>query len=579
MKSKHQILYTFLNYLKPFQGRLITIFMLVTLMSFGTLASPYILKVIIDEIFPSKNFPALLGILALLVGINVIRIGVQILSDYLHDWVSGRIILDIRKDLFSHILRLPMEFFSDNKKGDVIQRLGHEVDMIERAMTSSAVRFSHNVLTILGLAIALSWLNFQLFVISITVLPFIYWSIKYFQPRIQKAAEKLRAKEGDFTAFMLDRLENIELVKSLNRQSHEVQNLEDKGRSIINASLKETILGSSNGGVTTFLISLTPIIIFSWGGNNVMQEAMTVGALIAFLQYLNRLFTPIRDLMRLYLELIQTKASMKRVFEYLELPVSDTFISEDKPFKFKDSILFNDVSFSYNGTAVIQNLNLKFDKGEKYVIVGKSGSGKSTIVRLLCQYFRPTSGKVLIDEFDTCQIEASRARMTIGYVSQNYQFFNESITSNILYGDLKATQFESQEFARVVGIYEDIMKLPEGFKTNMGDQGMKLSGGQKQLIAIARLLLSNKQILILDEATAALDSIKEEKLWIEILNRCQDKTIIAISHRLSTIRKFDKIICLKDGNIVETGNHHELLSRRSYYYELVKGQLVTESTI
>ena len=574
MKKNRNILLTFLQYLKPYTGRLMIILGLITLASAGTLASPYILKVIIDDIFPSKDFQGLINILIVLVSINIMRIGVQILSDYLHDWVSGRIIMDIRSDLFSHILRLPTQFFGETKKGDIIQRLGHEVDMIEQAMTGSAIRFVYNVLTILGLGVALSWLNFELFLISITVMPFIYFNIRYFEPRIRNAAEKLRSKEGDFTAFMLERLENIELLKGLNKQPEEVEELKDKSRSIIKSSLKETILGSANGGVTTFLISLTPIIIFGWSGKSVMNDTMTVGALIAFLQYLNRLFGPFRDLMRLYLELIQTKASMKRVFEYLELATDENEVIREDKASFDYEITFRDISFSHNDKPLINHLNLTLKKGNKYALVGKSGSGKSSLIKMLCHFNKPVTGQILLDNKDLASWEIPAARALFGHLGQNHQFYNDSILNNLRYGNKEANLSAIYKVTKITGVYPDIIKLPAGFETNMGDQGLKLSGGQKQLIATSRLLLTDKEVLIFDEATSALDSHKDELLWNQLLETYSQKTIIAISHRLSTIKKFDTIICLHEGKIVETGTHDQLISNQSYYFELVKDQLV-----
>ena len=571
---KDQIILTFLRYLKPYTWKLVLTLGLISLASFGTLASPYILKVIIDDLFPAGDYEGLLNILGVLIIVNVLRILIEIISDYLRDWIGGRVILDIRKDLFSHVLRLPMSFFNTTQKGDIIQRLGHEVDIIERALTSSAIRFVYNVLTILGLGVALSMLNFKLFLLSITVIPVIYLTIRFFQVRIQKAAEVLREKEGSFIAFMLERLENIELVKGLNRQSYEVNNLTKRSYTIIGFSLKETLLASGNAGIITFLISLAPIIVFSWGGKGVMTGAMSVGALVAFLQYLNRLFSPFRDLMRLYVELVQAKSYMKRVFSYFSLPTVEPVKAMSGPLDLKEHILFNKVNFSYNGESLIRDFDFRFEKGKNYVLVGKSGAGKSTLMKLLGRYYTPTRGSIYLDEADIESMDSFQIRSTLYYTGQNHQFFNHSIVENIKYGNLDSSEKQAKEASKLVGIDGDIMKLPHGYYTPMGDQGVRLSGGQKQLIAIARSLLTDRQVLIFDEATAALDSLKEEKLWKAILNNYQEKTILAISHRLSTILKFDTILCLHDGKVVEWGSHDHLISNKNYYYELMKDQLV-----
>jgi ABC-type multidrug transport system fused ATPase/permease subunit len=542
------------------------------LVSGGTLISPYILKVIIDEIIPAKAFNYLIHILLILVGINILRILLEFYSNYLYAWVSNHIMLDIRLELFNRILHFPFTFLDKNKTGDITHRLNDEVDAVQGMLTGSLVRFIRNILTLIGLTIALCLLNYKLFIVSIVVIPFALLNAKYFQPKIHNLIKKSREKDADILGFFVEKLNNIKLIKSYNRYYYENERLNLKGNELISINLKTSILTSGTQSITTFLISLSPLIIFARGGQNVILGTMTIGSLIAFIQYLNRIFNPVNDFMYLYWDLVRTSVSMKRIFEFLELP-TEPMDSEFKSVALNNTITFKDVEFKYDEENVLKNFQLELKQGMLYAIVGASGCGKSTIVNLLCRFYNIGKGTITFGDKNIEDIDPHELRKHICIISQDNQLSHESIFENIKYGKPECTKQEIEKVIKLVGLDDFVKILNNGADSIIGNEGTKISGGQKQRIAIARALLKDADLIVLDEATSALDSESENNILNNVLNRYKGKTIILISHRLSAIKNVDEIICLDSGRVVEKGNHNNLVNQKGIYWELFRQQI------
>jgi ABC-type multidrug transport system fused ATPase/permease subunit len=590
MKSK-KILISFLKYLRPYLIKETIIFIFMILISISSLAFPLIMKIVIDDVFPNKDFDLLIKMIFILFSINIFGIFISFWSDYLYNWVSNHVMLDMRKNLFLHLVHLPMSFFDKNKTGDIVHRINNEVNVIQSVVTASALRFIHSSLSVIGLTVALCWLNWRLFLFSIVVIPFMFLNVKFFHPKIRRITEYARKKNSDILNYFVERFENIKLIQSYNRQKYENSKLTEKINQLIGINLKNVILSSSTRNISGLLMSLTPIIIFGWGGRQVMAGAMTLGALIAFLQYLSRLFDPLRDLMSLYVDLLRASVSMKRVFEFLEIPTQNNDISRIKQFSFAKKIVFNDVSFGYNGQSVLDNFNFELEKGKKVAIVGTSGCGKSTVINLLSGFYNTNNGAILVDDVNINEIDLFELRQRIGLVTQDNQLFHDTICDNIRYGNFESTNPEIEQSAKIVDISNDLLTYSnDNCNTNdsacngcsstcnsgtseIGDKGVKLSGGQKQRIAIARAILKKAEILILDEATSALDSESEKKIIDHLKRLYQNKTMIVISHRLSTIKDLDDIICMSRGRIVEKGTHKELIKKKGHYWRLFHEQM------
>ncbi len=564
----------FSRYLKPYLSKELCLLLLMILANVGSLASPYILKIIIDDVFPTKNFNLLVTILLVWFGINMVRLVVSFLSDYLFVWISNQIVKDIRIDLFNHLIRLPMNYFDKNKTGDIIHRVNNEVNTIQSILTSSVVRLINNIIIIIGLIVVLSLLNFKLFLLFLFVIPFVFINTIYFQPKIHKNIKESREKDADILSYLVERFENIKLIKSYNRYDYENSKLNLKISQLIDNYLRNIILSSTTRHLSLFLISFTPILIYFMGGKQVFAGSMTIGALVAFVQYLTRLFEPLRDLIGLYWDAVRATVSMQRIFELFELPIqkNDNKVITDFSLKHKD-IIFQDVNFYYDGNIVLDSISMKFEAGKKYAIVGSSGCGKSTIVSLLCNFYQPLQGSILIGDNELSNFEIHELRRKIALVTQDNQLFHDTIWDNIKYGKLDCTANEIEDVALLTGVNNVVNKVKDGYSSIIGDRGAKLSGGQKQRIAIARAILKKADIIILDEATSALDAESERLIVENLCKLYDDKLMIFINHRLNNVKDVDVIMFIYKGKVVEIGNHETLINNRKYYYNMYREQI------
>ena len=573
-KQRH-VFYHFLKFLKPYWVHQSIVFVLMILGTVSSLAFPYIMKIVIDDVFPNKDYELLIFILLLLLGITVGNIIISFCSNYLFVWINNRMMLDIRSHLFDHLIQLPLNFYDRNKSGDVVYRMSNEVDRIQSFITSSALSLVHSLLTLMGLTVALCWLNWQLFLASIIVIPFLVLNIRYFQPKIKNITERGRKKGSEVMSYLIERFESVQLIQVYNAYNYENNRLWAQLNGLLDINMQNVTCSGAMRSISRFLTSLTPAIILGWGGHKVMLGVMSLGALVAFLQYLSRLFSPFRNLNRLYIDLIRVSVSMKRVFEFLEIDVQKkTDESATSPFSFKKEIAFANLNFGYNGQPVLQDFSLRLEKGKKYALVGTSGCGKSSLVNLLCRFYELDTGVITIDHTPITNIKLYDLREHIGLVTQENQVFHDTIWDNIRYSKPECTPAEINRVIRLIGLDGFIEKAEDGALTLIGDRGNTLSAGQRQRIAIARAILKDSDILILDEATSALDSESEGEIIANLQDLYEDKTMIVISHRLSTIQQVDEVICLDEGRVVEQGAHEELMEKQGHYWRLFRKQLI-----
>ncbi len=573
--NQRHVFYHFLKFLKPYWLHQSVVFVLMILGTVSSLAFPYIMKIIIDDVFPDKDYELLIFILLLLLGITVGNIIIGFCSNYLFAWINNRIMLDIRSHLFDHLIQLPLSFYDRNKSGDVVYRMSNEVDRIQSFITSSALSLVHSLLTLIGLTVALCWLNWQLFLASIIVIPFLVLNILYFQPKIKDITERGQKKGSEVMSYLIERFESVQLIQVYNAYNYENNRLWGQLNGLLSINMQNVTYSGAMRSISRFLTSLTPAIILGWGGHKVMLGVMSLGALVAFLQYLSRLFAPFRNLNRLYVELIRVSVSMKRVFEFLEIDIQKTTDeSATSPFSFQKEIAFANLNFGYNGQPVLQDFNLRLEKGKKYALVGASGCGKSSLVNLLCRFYESNTGAITIDHIPITNIKLYELRERIGLVTQENQVFHDTIWDNIRYSKPESTPEEVHRAISIAGLDRFIENAVDGALTLIGDRGNTLSAGQRQRIAIARAILRDSDILILDEATSALDSESEGKIIAKLQDLYKDKTMIVISHRLSTIQQVDEVICLDEGRVVEQGAYEELIEEKGHYWHLFRKQLI-----
>ncbi|MDR0573391.1 MAG: ABC transporter ATP-binding protein/permease [Tannerella sp.] len=568
---KAQLFLKFVRYLKPYWGKELILLILMILTSVASLASPYILKIIIDTVFPSHNYSLLIQILLILLGINVFRLVISYSSDYLFTWIGNHVTRDIRMDLFRRLMQLPLSFFNKNKAGDLVHRVNSEVNSIQSILTGTVVRLINSTCSVIGLTVMLCILNWRLFLLSMAVMPFIFLNTRWFQPKIQKNIKKNREKDSDILSFLIERFSNIKLIKSYVRQSCENNKLLKKIEEQIGLNIRNVQLTATTRNITLLFTMLVPILIFGAGGKQVMAGTMTVGSLVAFIQYMNRIFDPFRDLMGFYFDAIRASVSMQRIFDLFEVKPENTEGEKDIPTQ--NDIIFRQVHFSYDRLSVLQEFSFTFRHGKKYALVGGSGCGKSTLTALLGRFYEPQSGNICIGDREIGKMNIHALRRRIALVTQDNQLFHESIGENIRYGKPDATGEEIEAAAIQANIAEHIHQLPDRFDTLIGDRGAGLSGGQQQRIAIARAILKDADVIILDEATSELDSDSEKNILEHLCRLYADKTMIVISHRLSAIRDMDEIVCMDQGKIIENGTHEELIGRKGFYWKLFKEQI------
>lgn len=568
---KIQLFLRFARYLKKYWGKELILLFLMMLSSAAALVSPYILKIIIDKVFPTRDFHLLIQVLLIMLGVNIFRLFISFTSDYLFAWISNHITRDIRMDLFNHLMKLPISFFNKNKVGDLVHRVNSEVNSIQSILTGTLVRLVDSACTILGLGVMLCILNYKLFLISMIVMPFIFINTRSYQPRIQKTVKLSHQKDADILSYLMERFANVKLIKSYDRFDFEQSKFSDKIEEQIDLNLKNVKLTRFTRNITTFFTMLVPLLVLGIGGKQVMAGTMTVGALVAFIQYMNRIFDPFRNLMGLYFDTIRAVVSMQRIFDIENVEIEE--LGGEIDVSLKEDIIFRNISFQYDNLPVLQGVNFTFHQGKKYALVGGSGCGKSTLISLLCRFYPLQEGEIYIEDKNINSLHVQALRRRIALVTQDNQLFHESIEDNIRYGNSTCSADEIEYATCCAGIDKHIKLLPEGFNTIIGDRGAGLSGGQQQRIAIARAIIKDADIILLDEATSALDSDSEKNILEGLCNLYTEKTIMVISHRLSAIKGMDEIVCLDKGRIVENGNHDQLIAQKGFYWELFRKQI------
>ena len=557
----------FARYIKPYWWQSSIVFVFMVLATVSSLAFPYILMTLIDEVLPDEDYYLLGILLATLFGIIALNIISAFIANYLYRWVGNRVVFEMRSELFSHLLRLPLDFFKRNKTGDIAHRLNNDVQIVQKTLTSGVLKLVNSVLTLVSLGAVLIWLDAPLFLGLSLLVPCFLVNLKYFQPKIGKVAEATQHKTSDILGFFIERFDNIKLVQSYNTHRHESDKLGRRQGELFDLEMRSTGLNLSAGSIASFIMSLAPVVILGWGGHQVMQGSLGLGALIAFFQYFMRIFGPLENLNKLYLDCVRASVSLRRIVEFMDVP-TEVEPKQDKSFSFKKKIAFKDVEFAYNGHPVLRHFDLELEKGKTYALVGASGCGKSTVVDLLCRFYQPQKGEIAIDDAPCRAFGLGKYRDRIGLVSQEAQLFRDSVLENIRYGRLDSSKEEIERAAEDLEIEE-----PEDALATVCDSKANLSGGQKQRIALARAVLKNPEIIVLDEATSALDSDSEEKLLRRLKSQADDKTLIIVSHRLSAVREVDEIVCMDEGKIVEKGTHAELMQKKGHYWELFKTQI------
>ena len=581
-----------LELIHPYRGWLTIVFVAMLVETAMSIAAPWPLKIIIDSVVGKHRLPEFLAWLrdfsfgeqtmglALMAALCVVAIALigaiaGYIENYYTESVGQWVANDLRLRIYHHLHRLSLGYYDTHQTGNLLSTITSDVATIQSFASSSTLAILIDILTIIGMLGVMIWLNFDFAMIAVGVTPFLLFFLARFKKAVKKATHEVRKRQSTIVAVVQEGLESIRTVQAYGRQEKEESQLSGASHETVEAALKARRVKSLLSPIVAVTIALCTGFVLWRSAFLILAGAMTVGALTVFLSYLTKFFKPVQDLAKMTNTIAQTAVGLDRIRAILD---TDTIIPERPdarhPGTVNGEIVFEKVAFAYDPEApVLREVNLSIAQGQRVGVVGPTGGGKSTLVSLIPRFYDPTGGRVLLDGVDIRDFTLQGMRSQIGFVLQDTTLFHGTVHENIAFGRDGATDEEIHEAARLANAEEFINKMPHGYDTMVGERGSTLSGGQRQRIGIARAILRNAPILILDEPTAALDT-ESEKLVMEALERLmKGRTVITIAHRLSTIRDFDKIVVLKDGYVAEEGTHGELLARNGVYAELHRIQV------
>jgi ABC-type multidrug transport system fused ATPase/permease subunit len=562
------------GFMAPYKRTVALSILSVLAVTASDLATPYLLRMAIDRDIAGGNMPGLLRTGALYlcaILINNISTTGQI---YVTGWTGQRVIFDLRDQVFTHLQSLSLSFFDGREMGDTISRLTGDIDMLNELVSNSLITLVNTVFRLGGVMVAMMMMNFRLSLLNLAVMPLMLLVTSLLRSWMGAAYRKMRQKIADVTHRVEEGVSGVRIIQSFgqeDRSSGGFRSVNEENRA---ANMEAASVRSLYFPLVEVIGSLGVGLVLWFGGAAILRGDLTVGVLVAFVLYLFRFFEPIRSLTMLYDSVLAAMAAAERIFELLD--TEPDIKDPPQPVqlgRIEGLVEYQNVGFSYvDDQPVLQNLSIVARPGETIALVGATGAGKSTIISLLSRLYDVQEGAILIDGHDLRDIAIQTLRKQLGIVLQEGFLFSDPIRENIRYGRLEATDEEVEAAAKTVGAHEFIMRLAEGYDTDVRERGEKLSIGERQLICLARALIADPRILILDEATSSVDPYTELIIQDALMALFKRRTSIVIAHRLSTIRRSDRIYVMNHGRVAEVGSHKELLARGGLYANLYEMQ-------
>ncbi|MDC3418203.1 ABC transporter ATP-binding protein/permease [Aquibacillus sp. 3ASR75-54] len=571
-----------MQFVKPYKWKIL-LTIVIGIVKFGIpLLMPLIVKYVIDDIIGAEGLSSSEKIneLLLLMGgailiFLVIRPPVEYFRQYYAQWVGNKIIYDIREKLFDHIQRLSLKYYSKTKTGEIISRVINDVEQTKNFVMTGLMNLWLDMITILiAIGIMLS-MNVWLTVVSIALFPLYGIAVRVFYGRLRSLTKGRSQALAQVQGHLHERVQGLPVTRSFALEDYEQVQFDRQNNNFLDKAIEHTSWNAKTFAVMNTITDLAPLFVIGFAGYFAITTDLTVGTIAAFVGFMDRVYSPLRRLISSSTTLVQSIASMDRVFEFIDEEYDIKDKEDAKQLDRMDGeVKFNNVSFRYDeeDSLVLDRVSLDVKPGETIALVGMSGGGKSTIISLIPRFYDVTSGSITIDGQDIRDVKARSLRDKIGMVLQDNILFSESIAMNIRMGNPEASDEQVIEAAKAANAHDFITGLSHGYDTLVGERGVKLSGGQKQRIAIARVFLKNPPILILDEATSALD-LESEHLIQEALEKlASDRTTFIVAHRLATITHADRIILIENGRVKEEGTHQQLMELKGGYYNLYQVQ-------
>ncbi len=561
-----------LGLLRPYRGQVALMFVALLISTAAALAPPYLAGEAVDAGIETGDLGALNLIVALLVGAALLNWGATYAQTYLVGWVGQRALQDLRQRVFSHIQAMSIGFFTRNRPGVLISRMTNDVQALDQLVTDGIVTLFQSTLTLVGVVVILLLLDVQLALVTFLTFPLLLIASIVFRIVAAGAYRETRERIAEVTAYLQESLSGIRVVRAFGQEERHINRMAELNEANRAANMKTVYLNASYFPAVELLSAIGIGVILLYGGNQVLDGAVQIGVLIAFVGYLNQFFDPIQQLSQLYTTYQQGMAALDKIFDLLDTQ-PDMEDREDAvdPGRLRGEIKLEGVSFAYGDAAgeqldwALRDVSIEVPAGQTLALVGETGAGKSTLAKLVARFYDPQRGRVLIDGHDLRDLDSRALRSQLGIVPQEGFLFSGTIRENIAFGKPDASDEEIRAAAAAVGGDGFIEALPEGYETEVGERGVHLSAGQRQLVAFARALLAEPRILILDEATSNVDVRSERAIERGLERLLHGRTAIVIAHRLSTIRRAGRIAVLEQGAIAELGSHDELIAAGGIY--------------
>ena len=575
-----------LAYLRPYAGHLALASLFVLVNTVLTVAAPGLIGAAVDilwqfisgEIEAGGAWGGLNKIMVLLLVAYAGGWGGNLGAFYIMVTVGQNVLYDLREQIFAKIQGLSLSFFDQHEAGDLMSRLTNDTDVINRVLTMGLVRLVSSALTLIGILMAMFVLNWRLALVSFSVLPVMVLSTVFFSRRARRAFRVTRQTIGGVSAELEENIAAVKVAQAFSREDANVEAFRQVSAANRDANVTAESITAAFSPTLDVLGTIGIAVVVGFGGYLALNDLATIGVIVAFVQYVRRFFEPVRAIAMIWANLQAAIAGSERIFELLDTPpaIADAADAVELP-TIVGRIALEDVCFEYKpGEPVLQEVNLVAEPGQTVALVGLTGTGKTTVINLIGRFYDVCGGRVTVDGHDVRHVSRASLRSQMGVVLQDTFLFSDTLMENIRYGRLDASDEEVVEAAKLANAHDFITRLPQGYQTELTEQASNLSQGQRQLISIARAILANPRILILDEATSSVDTRTELLIQKALGGLLQGRTSFVIAHRLSTIRDADQVIFIQDGRVAERGTHQELLARQGLYYDLYVSQFRTE---